>query len=81
MVESHSYVSGDSISTDLEIYLDGSGGKFGKDARLRRCGWGWCQVDRGQIVRGQSGGLQAIHHTVPRAEIQALEYAIRAILA
>ena len=27
--------------TDGEAYLDGSGGKYSEEPRLRRCGWAW----------------------------------------
>ena len=79
---SHGYLPGDYIDPEVLIFLDGSGGIFTKDPRLRRCGWGWAQVTADlHFLHGQSGGLQGITHTVPRAEIMALEYAIRAILA
>ena len=83
LIEADEYVVGDRLNPKEEVFLDGSGGKFSKDPRLRRCGWAWCQVSRSTLtfLRGQSGVLQAITQTVPRAETMALEYAIRAILA
>ena len=57
---------------ETRFFLDGSGGELAKDKRLRRCGWGWTQSqgeDEDGLIDyiGQSGGLQAMYHTVPRA--------------
>ena len=63
------------------MYLDGSGGRYGKDRRLRRVGWAWCQVfdiptnevrpglDSDYI--GQYGTMDGVQ-SVPRAELNVL---------
>ena len=64
------------------IFLDGSGGDFTKDPRLRRCGWAWIQYepanDLPDHVWGQFGALGG-KQTAPRAETQALAAALRIV--
>ena len=61
---------------ELPIFLDGSGGQFNKDPRLRKCGWAWVQYSvpgvpfRNQVW-GEYGALEGVQ-TVPRSETQAL---------
>ena len=40
MVQHHGYEPGDFVDHEVPVFLDGSGGKFTADPRLRRCGWG-----------------------------------------
>jgi len=56
------------------VYLDGSGGKYSNDPRIRQCGWAWIQqsVEGGpELATGHFGTLEG-KQTVPRAEMQAL---------
>ena len=67
------------------IFLDGSGGPQSQDPRLRRVGWAWCQtfpVPLDQVRPGlpeddigQYGTMEG-NQTVPRAELQALIFAV-----
>ena len=62
---------------DKPIFLDGSGGQFSSDPRLRKCGWAWIQYD-GDSIWGQRGSLGG-RQTVPRSEIRALDAALGAL--
>ena len=61
------------------VFLDGTGGKFAKDPRIRVVGWAWVQPDiahiHGEAVNlgelGQRGTIPG-KQTVPRAEAFAL---------
>jgi hypothetical protein len=72
----HSYAYDTDIPADAPIYLDGSGGPYTKDRRIRRCTWAWCQIEGPeldyQLRHGISGACTSLYQTVPRAEIQAL---------
>ncbi len=56
-----------------KVYLDGSGGIFSSDPRIRTCGWAWVQVhEQDPLVEiGQYGALPG-KQTVPRSETAAL---------
>ena len=61
------------------MFLDGSGGPFASDHRIRVCGWAWVQVEidsTGATPKtlaqwGQRGTVPG-RQTVPRAETIAL---------
>ena len=61
------------------VFLDGSGGPYSKDYRVRVCGWAWIQADI-EITYGVAGpigywgrrGTTPGKQTVPRAETMAL---------
>jgi len=59
------------------FYVDGSGGRHTRDARLRRCGWATIQTDRPHDLcmdpsRVAYGSLAGGKQTVPRAELTAV---------
>ena len=64
---------------DTPVYLDGTGGPFGKDYRIRVCGWAWIQpamvLEAGTVCTtsycGRRGTIPG-RQTVPRAETYAL---------
>ena len=72
----HSYAYGSAVATDFPIYLDGSGGPYTKDKRVRLCTWAWVQIlgeeHDFQLRCGVSGACTSLYQTVPRAEIQTL---------
>ena len=71
------------------IYTDGSGGENTSDPRLRRCGWSWIinryqwqaepsfVADFGQRGTMREDGPEA--QTIPRAELEAIYHALRAL--
>ena len=59
----------DTPDPHMHIYLDGSGGTYSSDPRLRKCGWAWVQYI-GPTAWGQYGALGGVQ-TVPRAEFHA----------
>ena len=72
----------DEIDTDnLMFFLDGSGGEFTKDSRIRRCGWAWAipqepyDPDHPYEGVGKYGTCEG-KQTVPRAELFALVFAL-----
>ena len=73
----------------IHIYTDGSGGHYTSDPRLRRCGWAWI-VNRHSWTGspaliahyGQRGTMRdpgPESQTVPRAELEAVYHALRAV--
>ena len=75
--------------TKIHIYTDGSGGHYTSDPRLRRCGWAWV-VNRYAwhgdpafvAYYGQRGTMRdpgTESQTVPRAELEAIYHALRAV--
>ena len=65
------------------IFLDGSGGRYSSDNRVRRCGWAWVQTDQSETyplwhTAGEYGTLPD-QQTVPRAEMWALYRALKAL--
>lgn len=74
-------------SAATTLYLDGSGGIYGAQACLRRCGWGYVQVletSQGclQYAYVKFGTLEGDQHeqTVPRAEMRAVIEAARDVV-
>ena len=70
----HTFVP--SSSSKQAVFTDGSGGKYTKDKRLRRCGWGWIVLSHpreGEFLchQGGFGTLEGWSQTVPRAELRA----------
>lgn len=69
------------------VFLDGSGGRFSSDPRLRRCGWGIVVIiplpHEYKIVSWVSGTLVGAQteQTVPRSEITALMVALERLPA
>lgn len=64
---------------DTPVYLDGTGGPFGTDYRIRVCGWAWIQpvieLEGGIIATSSYCGRRGTipgRQTVPRAETYAL---------
>ena len=59
----------------LELYSDGSGGRWSSDRRIRRCGWAWSQIDPNdtKVVRFARWSLLiGSRQTVPTAELAAV---------
>ncbi len=57
----------------LQIYSDGSGGKFSSIPLLRRCGWGWIALSSNlELDFARCAPLGGLPQTVPRSELTAL---------
>ncbi len=57
----------------LQIYSDGSGGKFSSIPLLRRCGWGWIALtDTLELDFARCSPLASLPQTVPRSELSAI---------
>ena len=69
------------VDPDGHFFLDGSGGEYSKDPRLRVCGWAWVQPAQSATypawpIAGQYGTSPG-KQTVPRAEMRALLQLLR----
>ena len=56
---------------DAVFCTDGSGG-HAKEKGLRRCGWAYACIAKGEMVHFVAGPLPGEHQSVPRAELYAL---------